>query len=395
MRILFITPSYKPAYCYGGPTISVSELAETLVAIGHQVTVYTTTANGKTELEVATGRATAVNGVEVHYFKRITGDHTHASPALWQKLWSTQKEFDVIHLQSWWSFLVIGAALVCQLKGAKFILSPRGMLGEYSFKTQHNIAKKIIHRLLGKWLLKKSLLHATTLLEWNDCMQVYKNWKGFILPNLVNLPSVQNHHRPQRQSNDFTIGFLSRIDPKKGMELLFRALAQVNFNYRLMIAGSGDDKYISTLKLLATQLHIADKIEWCGWMSGEDKFRFMEQLDLYVLTSYNENFAIAVTESLAMGTAVLVSEYVGLADYVTEKQLGFVCKTEVDSIKTELNKIYANKSELLRIKKEAPEMITADFDKKVLARKYTSVYENILGIKAETKVVSYAKEKVC
>ena len=394
MRILFITPSYKPAYCYGGPTISVSELAETLVTIGHHVTVYTTTANGETELDVAAGCVTDVNGVEVYYFKRITGDHTHASPTLWRKLWNTQKEFDVIHLQSWWSFLIIGAATICQLKSTNFILSPRGMLGEYSFKNQHNLSKMIIHRLFGRRLLKKSLLHATTLLEWRDCMQVYKSWKGFILPNLVNLPSVQ-HHRPEKKSTDFTIGFLSRIDPKKGIELLFNALSQVNFDYHLMIAGSGDDKYINTLKSFACQLNISDKIEWCGWMDGENKFRFMKQIDLFVLTSYNENFAISVTESLAVGTAVLVSENVGLADYVKEKQLGFVCKTEVAAIKKELNKIYANRDDLIRIKNEGPEIIAEDFDKKALARKYISAYEDITGFKAETKVISFIEEKVC
>src|SRR4051794_6321452 len=233
MRILFITPSYKPAYCYGGPTISVSELAEALVAIGHHVTVYTTTANGETELEVVIGCATDVNCVEVYYFKRITGDHTHVSPTLWKKLWDTQKEFNIIHLQSWWSFLIIGAATICQLKRTNFILSPRGMLSEYSFKHQHNLPKKIIHRLFARRLLKKSLLHATSLLEWRDCMQVHKSWKGFILPNLINLPSVQ-YRQPEKRSTDFIIGFLSRIDPKKGIELLFNALSQVNFNYRLM-----------------------------------------------------------------------------------------------------------------------------------------------------------------
>ena len=377
MRILFITPSYKPAYCYGGPTISVSELAEALVAIGHHVTVYTTTANGKTELDVVTGCATDVNGVDVYYFKRITGDHTHVSPTLWRKLWNTQKEFDIIHLQSWWSFLIIGAAIICRLKRRNFILSPRGMLGEYSFNNQHNLSKKIIHRLFGKRLLKKSLLHATTLFEWKDCMQVYKSWKGFILPNLVNLPSVQYHH-PEKNSTDFTIGFLSRIDPKKGIELLFNALSKVNFNYRLMIAGSGDDKYINALKSLACELNITDKIEWCGWMSGEHKFRFMKQLDLFTLISYNENFAIAVTESLAMGTPVLVSEKVGLADYVKEKGFGWVCKTNVQSIQEELIAVYNNRKKLNDIRALAPSTILKDFNKEKLAREYEISYNNLL-----------------
>jgi len=348
-----------------------------LVAIGHHVTVYTTTANGKTDLNVVTGCVIDVNGVEVYYFKRITGDHTHVSPALWRKLWNTQKDFDVIHLQSWWSFLIIGAATICLLKRTNFILSPRGMLGEYSFKNQHNISKKLIHRLIGKRLLKKSLLHATTLLEWRDCMQVHKSWKGFILPNLVNLPSVQYHH-PEKKTTDFTIGFLSRIDPKKGIELLFNALSQVNFNYHLLIAGSGDDKYINTLKTLACQLNISDKVEWCGWINGENKFRFMEQLDLFTLTSFNENFAIAVTESLSMGTPVLVSDQVGLADYVKEKGFGWVCKTNVQSIQEELIAIYNNRKKLNDIRTLAPSTIFKDFNKEKLAKEYVVSYTNLI-----------------
>src|SRR6266496_3119649 len=81
MKILFIIPSYKPAYIYGGTTVVVSLLAESLASHGHQVTVYTTTANGKNELEVETGKEIIIDGVKVFYFKRITKDHSHISPA--------------------------------------------------------------------------------------------------------------------------------------------------------------------------------------------------------------------------------------------------------------------------------------------------------------------------
>ncbi len=47
MKILFVIPTYKPAYIYGGPIVVVSLLAESLVKYGHEVTVYTTTGNGK------------------------------------------------------------------------------------------------------------------------------------------------------------------------------------------------------------------------------------------------------------------------------------------------------------------------------------------------------------
>ncbi|RYG54369.1 MAG: hypothetical protein EOO01_01735, partial [Chitinophagaceae bacterium] len=191
MKILFVTPSYKPAYVYGGPAVSVSELAESLAAFGHAVTVFTTTANGKKELVVDPGVPTVVNGVEVYYFKRQTGDHTHVSIGLWRRFWLTANSYDVIHLQSWWSVLIFGVASICRVKGKPFILSPRGMLSRYSFHHQHSFSKRLLHRLLGKRLLGKSLLHATSQLEWKDCRLVHSAWKGFVLPNLVRLPTPE------------------------------------------------------------------------------------------------------------------------------------------------------------------------------------------------------------
>ena len=375
MNILFVTPSYKPAFVYGGPTVSVSELAEALVAIGHSVTVYTTTANGTEELDVALNKPILLNGVSVYYFRRITGDHTHVSPDLWLKLWGTKKRFEIIHLQSWWSLLIVGAALVCSLGKQPYIISPRGMLGAYSFRNQHSFFKKLLHLVIGKRLLKKSILHATTELEWNDCTRVNNKWTGFIEHNLVQLPDINRLQKQQTGNSVFTIGFLSRIDPKKGIELLLQALALVPFQFKLKMAGTGDEAYIVSLKNLVNELNLAQHVEWCGWKGGEEKFHFLQSLDLFALTSYNENFAIAVTEALAVGTPVLVSNMVGLAPFVQERKLGFICRTTVQSIRKELINIYQNKEILGTIRNAAPATVTEDFNKEKLAEKYIEAYK--------------------
>ncbi|RYZ18845.1 MAG: hypothetical protein EOO10_25175, partial [Chitinophagaceae bacterium] len=253
MNLLFITPSYKPAYIYGGPTISVSELAETLVLQGHSVTVYTTTANGKEELDLTPNTPTDVNGVVVYYFKRQTGDHTHVSFLLWNMLWRNVKHFDVVHLQSWWSLLIFGAAFVCRIKRKPYVVSPRGMLSRYSFTHQHGSMKKILHQICGKRLLKKSILHATTSLELRDCRAVLPAWNGFVLPNLVRFPinGASNSRFRIKGEGSLTLGFLSRIDQKKGLELLFEALSGINTDFTLRIAGTGSDEYIGYLRDLA------------------------------------------------------------------------------------------------------------------------------------------------
>ena len=379
MKILFVSPSYKPAYIYGGPAVSVSELAEALVVLGHSVTVYTTTANGKEELAVQTGVPLSVNGVTVYYFKRQTGDHTHVSIGLWQKLWTTCTFFDVINLQSWWSVLILGAAAICRIKKCKYFISPRGMLSSYSFEKQHSLPKKLIHYAVGRPLLRYSFLHATTLLEWNDCLRVNSSWKGFTLPNLVRFPnSFPEKKRIRNNKEPLVFGFLSRIDHKKGLELLMQALSNVDFNFRLMIAGTGEESYISILKQLTSQLNICSKVEWCGWKNSDEKFQFLQAIDLFVLTSYNENFANTVIESLVMGTPVFLTEGVGLADYVKEKDLGWVCETNVNSIEQMLNKIIVEQDKLLSIQKFAPDLIKADFNKTNLATDYAHTYQKFI-----------------
>lgn len=379
MNLLFVTPSYKPAYVYGGPTVSVSELAEALVAAGHRVTVYTTTANGKEELAVAPGKAVAVNGVSVYYFRRQTGDHTHVSVGLWKKLWQTCQQYDLIHLQSWWSLLIFGAAAICRMKNKPYVVSPRGMLSGYSFAHQHSGVKRLLHRVAGRRLLAGGYLHATTPAEWKDGRQLNPAWKGFVLPNIFIFPPKPLVKTPAVAGGaPLVLGFLSRIDPKKGLPLLLEALAQVSFDFRLQVAGTGEAAYLDSLKAKAAALGLQDKIVWCGWKSGEEKFAFYQSIDVYVLTSYNENFANTVTEALATGTPVLVSRGVGLSDYVQEKRLGWVCDTAVPAIVQALEQLSREREAIARINREAPAQIEKDYHPLTLARQYAAAYAAIV-----------------
>jgi glycosyltransferase involved in cell wall biosynthesis len=374
MNILFIVPSYKPAYIYGGPIVSVSKLAEQLAQLGHQVTVYTTTANGEKELDISSDAAVMVNGVAVRYFKRITKDHTHVSPALWRAIWSDAKKYDVVHIHSWWSFLVLGASMILKMKNIKPVLSPRGMLCEYVFTARNSGKKQLLHKLIGKRLLANTYLHVTSEMEWQECLRLNTDWQGDTIFNLVDLP--KNEYQ-KRENDIFTISFLSRVDPKKGLDILMRALATVKFPYRLCIGGSGDEAYMAQLKQLASDLRIQEKVEWAGWKSGEDKFHFLAEADLFALTSHNENFAMVVIESLCVGTPVLISNNVGLYQYVRERELGWITGIDrIEEIAENLTLAYNSREERRRITKEARGIINHDFNDSKLAQDYIELYEH-------------------
>jgi glycosyltransferase involved in cell wall biosynthesis len=375
MKILFIVPSYKPAYIYGGTIVVVARLAEQLALEGHDVSVYTTTANGKVELDVVPGKEINVDGVKVTYFKRITGDHTHVSPTLWKFLHATVKRFDVVHIHSWWNPLVIGAAWICKLKGVKPVFSPHGMLSTYIMETNNAGKKKLLHDLVGKGLLDYSRLHVTADTEWEESLKIIPHWEGKVIPNLVML-SEKVYSRPA--NTVFTIGFLSRIDPKKGLDVLIKALSKVNFEYRLLIAGEGEEKYVNSLKQLAIECGNAEKLEWLGWKNGEEKFDYLSQLDLFALTSHNENFAVVVIEALSVGTPVLLSDKVGLYKYVLDRDMGWVTDMDVNNITKELNKLYSENNKLQRINNDAPSTIKDEYNDSILAKEYIKLYQKLM-----------------
>ena len=376
MKILFIVPSYKPAYVYGGPIESVAKLCEGLARRGHVVDVYTTTANGGGELNVCQGRKTDVDGVAVTYFRRITGDHTHISPALWKRLRSTVHTYDVVHIQSWWSILVIVSAMICHKRNARVIVSPRGMLSSYVMNSGNARLKWLIHNSIGRRALGKSFFHATAASEYDECVGLIKNWEGYVLPNILSLPDLPVE---KTVNTVFTLIYMSRIHPKKNLEVVFRAISKLRMNVVLKVAGSGDAAYIDSLKALAHSLNIEDKIQWTGWMDRDQKFSALMQADLFILISRNENFANVVVESLHMGTPVLISREVALSEFVGKHDLGWLSSLDEENVTKKIEEAYTNRDKRSRIESNARASIARAFSEQTLIKQYEKKYETIIS----------------
>jgi glycosyltransferase involved in cell wall biosynthesis len=155
------------------------------------------------------------------------------------------------------------------------------------------------------------------------------------------------------------------------------ALVNITAPYHLTIAGDGDKNYVESLKALVANKHIDDKISWIGFQS-ENKFDLLGEHDLFILPSYDENFGNAVIESLSVGTPVLISEQVGLADYVMKNNLGWTCKTSADSITKAINNIAADKTSQQQIREIAPGIIYEDFNENNLVKRYVAFYNQLI-----------------
>jgi glycosyltransferase involved in cell wall biosynthesis len=420
MKILHITASYKPAYIYGGPVMSVAKLCEEVLktevrskkSAGSSpmsqasVTVYTTLANGKEELPYQNGVVKTVDGVSVHYFKRITKDHSHLSPALLWQLWKTTKKFDIIHIHAWWNLVTMPACLIAVFRGCKVVLTPRGTLSNYSFENHNNKIKALFHQWIGKPLLNKTYFHCTSLKEVIDTQKLLKQKAIFNIPNFVELPfeyRVESNKYQEARSERQEAGsekqvesqtwktestkqhdgllklvFLSRIEEKKGLELLLDCLAKLDLKWSLSIVGDGELNYVKSLKFKVESLKLENNVKWFGSVYGEEKFNIMANHDFLVLPSFDENFANVVIESLFVGTPVLVTKNVGLSDYVKENNLGYVCERTAASIINMLIDSKKAKDSKLFNRDILNEIILRDFEVEALSRKYLNMYQSVI-----------------
>src|SRR5262249_38673236 len=101
------------------------------------------------------------------------------------------------------------------------------------------------------------------------------------------------------RTNEKVLLFLFPIHPKKGLEFLLNALAdldpQSRSDLRLVIVGGGEAAYINCLRALAEhRKSLLPPIDWLGEIWGEEKWSYLQGADLFCLPSFSENFGLAV-----------------------------------------------------------------------------------------------------
>lgn len=121
--------------------------------------------------------------------------------------------------------------------------------------------------------------------------------------------------------------YLSRIHPKKGCDLLIEAFAKVASEHdsvHLLMAGTGDPDMIDSLKRLAQERKIADRITWLGMVQNDAKWEAFMSASAFILPSHQENFGIAVAEALGCGLPVLISDKINIWREIQKDGAGYV-----------------------------------------------------------------------
>lgn len=109
--------------------------------------------------------------------------------------------------------------------------------------------------------------------------------------------------------------FLGRLTLHKGPDYFLRAAKKVldhNNNVIFVISGSGDMEY--QIIEQASEMGIADKVLFTGFVRDAQLRKIYKMANLYVMPSVSEPFGITPLEAIASGTPVIVSKQSGVSE---------------------------------------------------------------------------------
>lgn len=329
--------------------MSVHGLCRALAGRGHDVHVYTTSVDGPGNSDVPHGTAVDIDGVKVWYFPSRNLRRLYFSPALGRRLRDHVEEFALVHTHAIYLWPLWTAARHAHNAQVPYVVSPRGMLEKDLIENKSAVLKAGLIGFIEKRTLEQAAaIHVTSRREADEARGF-----GFDLPELCEIPNgVEPDDGAVGQASpgiEAITGrgpyalFLGRINWKKGIDRLLRALAHAP-QTRLVIAGNDEEGYRPALESIAAAAGVSGRVAFTGPVSGPDKSALLRRADMLVLPSYSENFGNVVLEAMAAGRPVIVTPEVGAADVVRASGAGMVVDGDAHSLGAAIASLSASPS---------------------------------------------------
>jgi glycosyltransferase involved in cell wall biosynthesis len=333
MRILRLIHTLNPAV--GGPIESVRQSSAALRASGHEVEVVTLDAAGASWLTNIP--------FPVHTLGPSNGYGYSSQLIDWIR--QRRADFDAVLVHGVWQYIGVSAWRALRNSSTPYFVFPHGMLDPW-FAQRYPLKhlKKMLYWPVESRVLRNA--RAVLFTSEEERRQAHRsffrgNYAEEVVaygtaPPKVDLVAARERFLqsfPALRSKRIFL-FLGRLHNKKGCDLLIEAFASaterpaVGDELQLVLAGPADSSYLEELKGIVSSRFPernaeASRVAFTGMLEGDLKWGAFAAAEVFVLPSHQENFGIAVAESLACGTPVLISNKVNIWREIVEDGAGF------------------------------------------------------------------------
>jgi glycosyltransferase involved in cell wall biosynthesis len=384
MKILIVIPTIGNVY--GGPSKSVIELAKALAEQEINIDLITTNANGATTLNAPCNIWIEHSSYRLQYFPAwFKGDLIFSWPLI---LWLIKniKNYDLVHTNYLFSPLITITHFIAGYKKVPYIATPHGMLEPWAL-AHKKIKKKIFLNLLEKAKLSQaSGIQALNNSEARNIAKLRLNAPSLVAPNGIFAPDFKSLPQtdlflrtfPATQNRQLIL-FLGRIDPKKGLDLLASAFAQIHRQFpdsHLVIAGPDNIGYLPTAQKLFQDAGCQNSITFTGMLTGTLKYAALAAASVYVAPSYSEGFSISILEGMASGLPCVFTD---TCNFPEASDVAKIVPVDSQQIAQALHWCFANPEEAKQMGQQARQFIFDHYTWDKIAERMIRVYRWILN----------------
>ncbi len=185
-----------------------------------------------------------------------------------------------------------------------------------------------------------------------------------------------------RPDRPFTLGYIGRLVPEKGLDTLFEALRGLHGDWRLRIVGGGP--LLETLNGQVAALGWAQRVTFVGQVPSTEMPAHYAALDALVLPSrtrpnWKEQFGRVLVEAMSSGVPVVGSDSGAIPDVIGDAGV-VVPEGDVDALCTALQSLHDDAALGESLAERGRARVLAHFTHAQVAADTVAVYRQILGL---------------
>ncbi|MBX6753903.1 MAG: glycosyltransferase family 4 protein [Thermorudis peleae] len=296
--------------------------------------------------------------------------HVHIYPRLWRHLRHFRP--DILHIdEEPYNLVTAHAAVLGRLVGARILFFTWQNLYR-RYPPPFSLFEQLNYRL------------ATAAVAGNEEAAAVLRRKGYrgplaVIPQFGVDPDLfRPQAKPRREEP--VIGFVGRLVPEKGADLLVQALARMRVRAQLHLVGGGVERV--PLELLATNLGIRDRVHFRGNIAPAFMHQVYHDFDLLVVPSrtrrnWKEQFGRVIIEAMASGVPVIGSNSGEIPNVIGDPDLVFP-EGDVDALARMLDQLLSRPDLLEQKAEQGRARVLAHYTQARIAERYYMLYQDMM-----------------
>lgn len=275
---------------------------------------------------------------------------------------------------------VIGI-IISRLRGIPYIIETRHY-SDYMYKYSNRI---------NQWLDKKTVNMADHVIVVSHAGKVVlmnregvKEEKISVIYNGINISKFSSNHRIQIRKqlgidNKMVLTFTASYHPRKGHKYLLESVGMLKKKYPdVIILLIGDGILKANLEALTKQLHLEDNVRFLGYRT--DIPELLNATDIYVHSSVEEGFGIAIIEAMAAGLPVIATNVGGIPEIITHNKNGILVPPEdPQALSSAMSDLIDHPDKRKTLAESGRRHVGANFTDETMVNKYREVYRSNVG----------------